>query len=102
MPVEYYSGTDGGESWSEGSRNAHVYLSAPPAGPYVLRTEIQRERPHEPMPVDVRVRQGVPHPLPWVLAMLALAVVPACVAVYHIVFEHARWKDSAYSPYHKK
>ena len=43
-PVEYYHGMDGGESWSEGSKETSVYLSALPAGAYTLRLEFVGER----------------------------------------------------------
>ncbi len=34
--VSYYSGYEGGESWTEGSRNSTRYVKAPPAGRYSL------------------------------------------------------------------
>jgi hypothetical protein len=52
--------------------------------------------------VHVVVRQGVPHVLPWILALFALAVIPVGVMIYHLVFEVRRWKDSEYSPFHSK
>ena len=39
LPVEYYSGVEDGESWSEGNRSPDVYLSARPAGTYILGFE---------------------------------------------------------------
>ncbi len=39
-PVEFYSGVEDGESWTEGSKETTVYLSALPAGTYRLRLEI--------------------------------------------------------------
>src|SRR5207245_11615700 len=32
LPLSYYHGTDGGESWTEGARAATTYLSALPDG----------------------------------------------------------------------
>ena len=37
IPIEYYSGVDGGESWSEGGQVEDATLSALPAGKYTLR-----------------------------------------------------------------
>lgn len=34
--ISYYSGVEGGESWSEGSRSSTTYGKAPPAGTYKL------------------------------------------------------------------
>ena len=36
------------------------------------------------------------------LAVLALAVIPALVGAYHIIFERRRWEDSEFSPFHTK
>src|SRR5262249_57728788 len=36
LPIEYYHGVEDGESWSEGGKEAHVYLSALPPRPYPL------------------------------------------------------------------
>lgn len=99
VPVEYYHGVDGGESWSEGGQSADVYLSALPAGKYTLRLDIQREKVQQPLTVDVVVEQGVPHLLPWFLTLLALSAFPLLLLGYHWYFEAQRWKDSDYSPY---
>lgn len=34
--ISYYSGVDGGESWSEGSERASAYFKVPEAGSYKL------------------------------------------------------------------
>ena len=46
--ISYYSGYDGGESWSEGSRNAHAYFKVPEAGNYTLGIEGQTDRRTRP------------------------------------------------------
>lgn len=97
--ISYYHGVDGGESWTEGSRHSWTYLSRLPAGRYVLRLDAQWESWNQPMVVRVLVEQGVPRLLYWGLTLLALAVIPACVAVYHLSFERRRWADSDYSPF---
>jgi hypothetical protein len=102
LPVEYYHGVEGGESWSEGSRRASAYLSALPAGTYRLRLEFESGTPMMPVQVHVRLRQGVAHLLPWFLALLALAVIPVGVIIYHIIFEVHRWQDSEFSPFGTK
>lgn len=99
IPVEYYAGVEGGESWSEGSQYGSVYLSAVPAGNYILRLSFQGE-PGKPMGnVYVKVEQGVPHLWPWFLTFFGIALVPIGVGIYHFMFEVARWRDSDYSPY---
>jgi Zn finger protein HypA/HybF involved in hydrogenase expression len=99
LEVAYYHGVDEGEAWNEGSKEATTYLSAQPAGTYTLRLEVEREKPQLPASLTVRIEQGVPHVLHWVLALGALAVVPVLVGIYHFYFESQRWKDSDYSPF---
>ncbi len=56
--MEYYSGIDGGESWSEGNRTSRTVFGPQPAGTYVLRLEAQHGSKGL-LPVTVTVRQGV-------------------------------------------
>ncbi|HEU4597587.1 MAG TPA: DUF4178 domain-containing protein [Pyrinomonadaceae bacterium] len=100
LPIEYYFGTDGGESWTEGSHDETAYISALPAGRYTMRLEAQWEKWNQAVPpkLSVRVEQGVPRILNLVLALVALALVPLFVAIRHASFESRRWKDSAFNP----
>jgi hypothetical protein len=100
VPVEYYHGTDGGESWSEGSRHSSAYLSALPAGSYTLRLEFQADPKLGETYVNVRVREGVPRFLYWILTLIALAIIPVAVAINHFSFERRRWANSDFSPFH--
>jgi hypothetical protein len=99
MPVEYYHGVDGGESWSEGSQSPSTHLSAMPAGQYMLRLEVQWEKWQQPATVSVRIDQGVPRVLHLFLAMLFVSIIPLIVAFNHFSFEKRRWSDSDYSPF---
>lgn len=99
VPLSYYFGTDGGESWSEGSRSDCVYLSALPPGKYSLRLEVEREKPDTSETITIDVRQGVPHGSNWFLALFAIVLIPVCVGIYHYLFARRRWKDSDFSPF---
>jgi ssDNA-binding Zn-finger/Zn-ribbon topoisomerase 1 len=99
LPVEYYHGVDGGESWSEGSQSPSIHLSALPAGQYMLRLEAQWERWQQPASLSVRVEQGVPNAVHLFLAMLFVSVIPLLVALSHFSFERRRWADSDFSPF---
>jgi hypothetical protein len=99
MPVEYYHGVDGGESWSEGSKLPSIHLSALPAGQYMLRLEAQWEKWQQPGSVSIRIDQGVPRLLHLFLAMLFISIIPVFIALYHFSFEKRRWADSDYSPF---
>lgn len=96
--VSYYSGVDGGESWSEGSRTARVILPEVPAGRYYLRVEPEKDAPAKPMVYSVSVRRDVPRWLPFGLVLLLLAVPPAGAWLRARAFEQARWKESDHAP----
>jgi Domain of unknown function (DUF4178) len=102
LPVSYYHGIDGGESWSEGSSQGTVYLSALPAGQYTLRLEMIKEQKPGPVQVSIQIVQGVPRVLHWVLLLVFLSIVPLGVLAYHFYFELCRWQDSPYSPFHSR
>ncbi len=99
VPVEYYLGNDGGESWSEGSRAGDAYMSALPAGVYTLRLEVQWDKFSQPQNVRVTIVQDDPRLLNLILLLILLSIVPFCVMVWHLFFEMRRWQDSDYSPY---
>ena len=100
MGLEYYSGVDGGESWSEGDRDKTVVLGSPEKGRYVLRAETTWERGKSvPPPLHVRVREGVFRFSHFVLALIAISIPPVFAVMRQLSFESARWKDSANSPF---
>ena len=99
MPLTYYSGTDGGEAWTEGEKTATEFLTSQPAGQYSLRLAVERENPTPGGALTVVVEQGVPHFRNWFLALIGIALIPIGVAVYNVIFTLQRWKDSDYSPY---
>lgn len=99
VPVEYYYGSEGGESWTEGSRSSDVHISALPAGTYTLAFEVHWEKWQQPAAVTIRVEQGVPRLAYLILALLAVSIIPILVGIYHFNFEKRRWADSDHSPY---
>ncbi|MCM2314263.1 MAG: DUF4178 domain-containing protein [Thermoanaerobaculia bacterium] len=96
MPVEYYFGSDSDGSWSEGSQNKSMYLSSLPAGDYTLTLDVQWQEGTSPA-FELRVRQGVPHILHFVLALVALSIIPIFVFFHRLNFEQKRWEDSDFS-----
>jgi hypothetical protein len=99
MPIEYYHGVDGGESWSEGTQTPEMHLSALPAGRYTLRLEVQWERFQQPIALSIKLEQGVPRILHMFLVMIFISVIPILVGFYYISFNKRRWEDSDYSPF---
>lgn len=99
LPLEYYHGYDGGESWSEGKRGRSVVLAAPPAGRYTLALSLQWEPGRQPPALHLKVREGVFRWPYFFLALLAISIVPLFSAVRRMSFESQRWKDSAFTPF---
>jgi hypothetical protein len=100
--VSYYQGVEDGESWSEGSRETAVYLPPQPPGNYRLRLDVYGEPGKTPPELQVTVLEGAHRLRNLLFALLALSVIPLGVVVYHVYFEHQRWRDSEYSPFHSK
>ncbi|HEY0545023.1 MAG TPA: DUF4178 domain-containing protein [Pyrinomonadaceae bacterium] len=96
LEIEYYHGVEDGESWSEGRTNADATLSALPAGKYTLRLEAQWEKWQQPMPVTIRIEQGTTRGVNFILALIALSIIPLFVMIWHIVFEKRRWSESMF------
>jgi hypothetical protein len=120
LPIEYWSGTQDGEPWSEGDTEGGVYLSALPEGDYDLRLNVYHDRkagirPHRPADgadagafnrgdppfvhrVTVYVEQGYPRWWDLLWACLALGVIPLVVWFLSRSFEIKRWSNSNVSP----
>ncbi|MDQ3651037.1 MAG: DUF4178 domain-containing protein [Acidobacteriota bacterium] len=101
LPIEYYSGVEDGESWTEGERDPAAHLSSLPAGKYTMRLEVQwdKERPPAAAVLTVKLEQGVARGVNFFLALFALSVLPLIVLVKQIMFEWRRWQDSSFNPY---
>lgn len=93
----WYHGVDEGESWQEGSQSATVFLSALPAGKYMLRLAPQWDGPRPPVrTLTMTLRSGVMH-WPYIgLAFLAILVGPLLLLFQVAAFEGRRWQESMY------
>jgi ribosomal protein S27E len=91
----FYSGVEGGESWSEGSRKGSARISSVPAGRYWLSIDAGGDRPFE---YEVKVRRDVPSTWMYVVAALLLLLPPAVLSLRAATFERARWAESDYAP----
>jgi hypothetical protein len=96
MPLEYYSGVDGGERWSEGKHTRRMFLSAPKKGPHVLRVEAHWEAGKTPPSLNIRIREGVFRGLHLVLALIAISIFPFFALIRQASFEARRWQESSY------
>lgn len=97
LSTSYYHGVDGGESWSEGSRTASLYMSAVPPGTYTLRLVPQWEGPTPPVrafQIDLRV--GIFRTTFVFLAIVGILIGPVIQWLRSSSFEGRRWADSMF------
>jgi hypothetical protein len=99
LTVEYYSGVEGGESWSEGSTSNSATLSSLPGGKYTLRVEGNwAPNWQQPQQVNVTVSQNVTRGVNFCCAFVLLSIVPILALLWQIVFEQRRWSESMFAP----
>ena len=92
--MEYYSGVEDGESWSEGDQSAKEFIGPPGAGEYVLRVEGQQGGNLMNVPVTVTVKQGVFRMMTLGIALIVLGVPFLILGLYTWSFERRRWTNS--------
>lgn len=92
--IGHYSGVDGGESWSEGSRSDEVVFADLPPGNYVLAVESDMDANARPVGDRLRVAKAGPRWSSLFLLIGFLAIFPLYTFVRHRSFEVKRWADS--------
>ncbi len=95
--MEFYSGVDDGESWSEGDPATSMVIGPVAPGSYVLRLEMQKGGVSDTS-MSVRVRQGVFRGRYLGLALLVLGIPFLIFGVYTYTFERRRWTNSDEGP----
>lgn len=99
LPIEFYSGVDGGEAWREGKKRRKVYISQPPAGNYAMRLELEWEPGRTPPPLRVIVKEGVFRWSHFLIALVLLSVPPVISVFKRLAWESRRWQESDHSPF---
>ncbi|HEX9962408.1 MAG TPA: hypothetical protein VGB00_15845, partial [Pyrinomonadaceae bacterium] len=97
IPIEYYSGVDEGEAWTEGGQTSDSTISSLPAGRYLLRVEGTWQNFQQPLSVSVKVEQNVTRGMNFCCAFLMLALVPFFSLIRKWMFESRRWSESMFS-----
>jgi hypothetical protein len=97
--ISYYSGSEGGESWSEGSRDDAIAFRNVPAGTYYLNVEYElgSDRNYDPNYGVVDTVRVIRNPVPWsnyVLIVLFLLAFPLFSRWRRNAFEAERWSES--------
>ena len=97
--IAYYYGRDGGESWSEGSRDDEVVFLNIPPGTYYLTVDPDIA-PEKPVPVrdTIEVRSGGAGWSNFVMVMIFLSIFPVFTLMRRAAFETGRWAESDHAP----
>ncbi|GAL84316.1 hypothetical protein Solca_2401 [Sporocytophaga myxococcoides] len=97
--VEYYSGVEGGESWSEGQNYTDLTLSSIPAGKYHLN--IFPAIPDGGVGYfQLTLTQDVSMLSNYFIILLIALIFPVALWISVSSFEAQRWMNSDFSPYH--
>lgn len=97
VPIEYYSGVEDGESWSEGGKSQDATLSSLPPGNYTLQVHGTWQNWQAQMPVNVKVEQNVTRGVNFCCALVLLLIFPLLNLFRKMSFESSRWKQSMFS-----
>ncbi len=96
LDIEFYSGVEDGESWSEGSTEKSTSFSAIEGGKYRLRIDGQWQNWQQPLDIDVKVRQNTTS-CNFCLAFILLLLGPLWGIIRKFMFESSRWSQSAFT-----
>lgn len=97
--VSYFYGSEGGESWTEGSRNSNFKLGSVPGGRYMLRIAPEGGEPNNRVVnYTVRIRRDVPSYTFYILAFFLLLVPGLLAWAPAASFEQRRWAESDHQP----
>lgn len=95
--IEYYSGYDGGERWSEGDRSDETLLSSIDPGKYHLEVLNYHAELYYPGEYSISVKRDVPMWSNFFVALLAGLIIPLFIFWRHQQFEARRWQNSNYA-----
>jgi Domain of unknown function (DUF4178) len=95
--IEYYSGTESGESWSEGANVGEAFLSSIPEGKYHIN--IYPEFSLTNHQFSIAIHRDVNFYSNYIILLLLLLIFPIVIYFYWRSKEVKRWADSDYSPY---
>ncbi|MBS1197029.1 MAG: hypothetical protein H6R18_814 [Proteobacteria bacterium] len=97
--ISYYSGVDGGESWSEGSNQDDVAFVDIPSGKYVLTIDPELSpETQSPVRLTLQAETASPGWSNYVMVMIFLMIFPIWSRIRRSGFESSRWAESDYAP----
>lgn len=92
--LSFYSGVDGGESWSEGSQDQELVFADLPPGRYQLALESDMDATSPPVTDRLTISRAGPRWSSLVLVLLFLVAFPVYTRVGRGGFEIKRWAES--------
>lgn len=98
--IEYYSGYEGGESWSEGTSSPDFYICGLGPGKYHLAIKASKQdTDYSNENVQVTAKWG--DASNWNFGVIIVSLFGIFLAIYFArnYFERTRWSESSYSPY---
>lgn len=100
--IEYYHGYDGGESWTEGSKDTSIFMPQVPGGKYYMNLDFDNGGNTQAglrRTFNVQVKRDVPtfHNFLW--ALFLISIFPIFAWIQYRQVEVARWSDSDFSPF---
>lgn len=99
LEAEYYTGVDGGESWSEGESWVSKVISQVPEGKYFMIIYPDKPTSMSSVNLDISVTRDVFILSNGLIAIAVLGIFPAFYFYRKERFEKKRWYNSNYSPY---
>jgi hypothetical protein len=96
--LEFYSGVEDRESWSEGDRSTHALLAAVPAGRYHLNLYPVLDKGAGSTELRLDVETNSPFWSNYFVVLGVLALVPLVASWRRQAFEQARWENSDFTP----
>jgi hypothetical protein len=96
LDIEFYSGVEDGESWSEGATEKSTSFSAIEGGKYRLKIDGQWQNWQQPLPVTVSVKQNTTS-CNFCCAFILLIFAPVWGLIRKWMFESSRWSESMFT-----
>lgn len=99
VEADYYSGVEGGESWSEGSNPGSQTVGAVPGGTYLMQINSQVDPGGDPADLlTLSIRADVPLYRYILIPLIFISLFPLINFIRRAAFEKKRWAESDHAP----